>query len=124
MQNKLHAEQNIRSPEKAMNIMNTMNRLRNGMSPDEKAKMREKAKNTMNTLKDSMSPDEKAKMREKETIGRKRLRDGISPDEKVNMRRKVTNDFECMKEAKKHLHRTQDPENPHTHKFIVCVICN
>jgi hypothetical protein len=68
--------------------------LRDGMSPDEKAKMREKAKNTMNILRDSMSPDEKAKMREKETIGRNRLRDGISPNEKVEMRRKETNDFE------------------------------
>jgi hypothetical protein len=35
------------------------------MSPDEKAKMREKAKNTMNTLRVGMPPDEKAKMREK-----------------------------------------------------------
>jgi hypothetical protein len=29
-----------------------------------------------------------------------------------------------MKEAKKYLHRTQDPENAHKHKSIVCVICN
>ena len=29
-----------------------------------------------------------------------------------------------MKEAKKYLHRTQDPENSHKHKSIVCVICN
>jgi hypothetical protein len=42
--------------------------------PDEKAKLREKAKNTMNRLRDSMSSDDKVKMREKETIGRKRLR--------------------------------------------------
>jgi hypothetical protein len=28
------------------------------------------------------------------------------------------------KEAKKYLHRSQDPENPpHKHKSIVCVIC-
>jgi hypothetical protein len=33
-----------------------------------------------------MSPDEKAKTREKETVVRKRLRDGISPDKKVKMR--------------------------------------
>jgi hypothetical protein len=52
------------------------------------------------------------------------LRDGISPDEKVEMRRKETNDFEYVKEAKKYLHRTQDPENPHKHKSIVCVICD
>ncbi len=31
---------------------------------------------------------------------------------------------DCMKEAKKYLHRSQDPENPHKHKSIVCVICN
>jgi hypothetical protein len=45
-----------------------MNRLRDGMSPDEMAKMREKAKNTINRLRlrDSTSPDEKAKMKEKE----------------------------------------------------------
>jgi hypothetical protein len=29
-----------------------------------------------------------------------------------------------MKEAKKYLHRSQDPENPHKHKSIVCVICD
>ena len=39
--------------------------MRDSMSPDEKAKMRERAKNTMNRLRDSMSPDEKANMREK-----------------------------------------------------------
>jgi hypothetical protein len=50
------------------------------------------------------------------------LRDDISPDEKVKMRRKETNDFECMKEAKKNLHRNQDPENPHKHESIICVI--
>jgi hypothetical protein len=43
-------------------------------SPDEKAKMREKAKNTTKRFRDSMSSDEKVKMRDKETIGRKRLR--------------------------------------------------
>ncbi len=61
---------------------------------------------------------------ERETIGRKRLRDGISPDKKVKIRRKETNDFECMKDAKKYLHRTQDPENPHKYKSIICVICD
>ncbi len=43
------------------------------ISPDKKAKMREKAKNTTKKFRDSMSPGEKVKMREKETIGRKRL---------------------------------------------------
>jgi hypothetical protein len=64
-----------------------------------------------------LSPDEKVKMREKETIRRKRLRLAkndlptiISPQ----------NNFKCMKEAKKYLHRTQDPENAHKHKSIVC----
>jgi hypothetical protein len=67
------------------------------ISPDEKAKMREKAKNTTKRIRDSMSSDEKVEMREKETIGRKRLRLAkndlptiISPQ----------NDFECMNEAK------------------------
>jgi hypothetical protein len=97
-----------------------MKTFRLGMSPDEKAKMREKATNTMKRLRDGMSHDEKVKIREKETIGRKRLRlakndiTSISPQ----------NDFKCIKEAKKYLHRTQDPENSHKHKSIVCVICN
>ena len=34
------------------------------------------------------------------------------------------NDFKCMKEAKKNLHWTQDPENAHKHKSIVCEICD
>jgi hypothetical protein len=66
--------------------------------PDEKAKMREKAKDTTKRFRDSTSSDEKVIMREKETIGRKRLRLAkndlptiISPQ----------NDFEFMKEAKK-----------------------
>ncbi len=42
--------------------------------------MRETAKNTISRLRDTMSPDDNAKMREKETSGRKRLRDGISCD--------------------------------------------
>jgi hypothetical protein len=42
------------------------------ISPDEKAKIKEKARNTTKRFRDSMSPDEKVKMREKETIGRKK----------------------------------------------------
>ncbi len=30
----------------------------------------------------------------------------------------------AMKEAKKILHRTQHPTNPHSHKAIVCIICD
>ncbi len=41
-------------------------------------------------LRDGMSPDEKAKMREKEIIGKKMLRDSMSPDEKAQMREKET----------------------------------
>jgi hypothetical protein len=37
--------------------------------------MREKAKNTMNRMRDSMSPDENAKMREKANNTMNRLRD-------------------------------------------------
>jgi hypothetical protein len=49
------------------------------MSPDEWAKMREKAKNTMNSLRDSMSPDEKAKMRKKAKNTMNRLRAWYMP---------------------------------------------
>jgi hypothetical protein len=94
------------------------------MSPDDKAKMRETAKNTISRLRDTMSPDDNAKMREKETSGRKRLRDGISCDGINEMRRREINDFECMKDAKKYLHRTQDHDSPHKHKSIICVICD
>ena len=30
----------------------------------------------------------------------------------------------AMKEARKFLHRTRDPANPHMHKAIVCIICD
>ncbi len=30
----------------------------------------------------------------------------------------------AMKEAKQILHRTQHPTNPHSHKAIVCIICD
>jgi hypothetical protein len=52
------------------------------------------------------------------------LRDGISSDEKVKMRIKERNYFECIKETKIYIHRTQDHDNPHKHKSIVCVICD
>ena len=29
-----------------------------------------------------------------------------------------------MKNAKKYLHRTQDPKNPHRHRTIVSIICD
>jgi hypothetical protein len=29
-----------------------------------------------------------------------------------------------MKEATKFLHRTHDPKNPHSHRTIVCIICD
>ncbi len=45
-----------------------MNILRDSISPDEKTKIREKAKNTMNRLRDSMSPNEKAEMKEREKL--------------------------------------------------------
>jgi hypothetical protein len=60
-------------------------------------------------------------MREKETFGRKRLR--LTKNDLPTII-SLQNDFQCMKEAKKYLHRTQDPENAHKHKSIVCVICN
>jgi hypothetical protein len=94
------------------------------MSPDDKAKMREKETIGRMISRKGMSPDDNAKMREKETSGRKRLRDGISCDGINKMRRREINDFECMKEAKKYLHRTQDHDNPHKHKSIICVICD
>ena len=34
------------------------------------------------------------------------------------------NDAHFIKEAKKHLHRTQDSLNTHKHKSIVCVVCD
>ncbi len=37
----------------------------------------------------------------------------------------MTNAIKCsMKEAKRILHRTQDPANPHCHRVIVCIICD
>jgi hypothetical protein len=91
------------------------------ISPDKKAKMRKKAKNTTKRFRNSMSLDEKVKMRENETIGRKRLRLAKNDIPTIIL---PQNDFECMKEAKKYLHRTQNPENSHKHKSIVCVICD
>ncbi len=82
-------------------------RIRQVMSPEEKAKTREKETNKRKRL----SPEEKAKIREKETKKRKRL-----TIEK--------NDANCIKEAKNYLHRTQDSFNPHKHRSIVCVVCD
>jgi hypothetical protein len=57
-----------------------------GMFHDEKAKMKEKTKNTMNRLRDSISPDEKTKIREKAQNTMNRLRDSMSHDEKAKMK--------------------------------------
>jgi hypothetical protein len=91
-----------------------------GISPDEKAKMREKAKNTMKRLRDStetlieskerarlqkmksklgMSHDEKAKMRKKTKNTMNRLRDSISPDEKTKIREKAKNTMNRLRNS-------------------------
>ena len=37
----------------------------------------------------------------------------------------MTNVINCAtKEAKQYLHRTQDAENPHMHRAIVCIVCD
>ncbi len=39
--------------------------------------------------------------------------------------KEMTNAIKCsMKKAKRILHWTQDPENPHCHRAVVCIICN
>jgi hypothetical protein len=77
----------IESKEKAR-LQKMKSRL--GMSHDEKTKMREKSK-MMNRLRDSISPDEKANTREKAKNRMNRLRDNVSPDEKTNMKEKEKN---------------------------------
>jgi hypothetical protein len=59
-----------------------------------------------------MSPDEKTE--------KKRLR----PSKKIKLSMSPGNDIHFMNEATKILHRTQDPDNSHKHKSIVCVICD
>jgi hypothetical protein len=68
-------------------------------------------------LRDGISLDEKSKTKEKEKNPRKRLRLAKNDTPSISPR-------DCIKEAKKYLHRSQDPENPHKHKSIVCVICD
>ncbi len=112
-----------------------MKRSRLHMSPDEKTNMREKACHWMKRLRRKMSPDEKTNMREIACHRMKRLRHSMSPDEKtekkilrLSKKRKLSmspgNDIHCMKEANKILHRTQESDNSHKHKSIVCVICD
>jgi hypothetical protein len=76
-----------------------MKRFRLGMSPHEKADMREKANNMMKKFRLGISPDEKKKKREKETLARKKLRDGISPDERVNMTKKAINTMKRLRDG-------------------------
>ncbi len=68
------------------------------------------------------------------------FRHGMSPDEKIGRRKiegiekmkvRMTShgnssgkERNCSKEALKFLHKTQNAENPHRHKSIVCVICD
>jgi hypothetical protein len=68
-------------------------------------------------LRDGISLDEKSTTKEKEKNRRKRLRLANNDTPSISP-------CDCMKEAKKYLHRSQDPENPHKHKSIVCVICD
>jgi hypothetical protein len=91
--------------------------LRDGISLDEKSKTKEKEKNRRKRLMDAISLDEKSQTKEKEKNRRKRLRLAKNDTPSISP-------HDCMKEAKKYLHRSQDLENPHKHKSIVCVICN
>jgi hypothetical protein len=50
-----------------------MMRFRQAMSPEEKAKTREKATDVMRRFRQAMSPEEKAKISKKETKKRKQL---------------------------------------------------
>jgi hypothetical protein len=91
--------------------------LRDGISLDEKSKLKEKEKIQRKRMRDGISLDEKSKLKEEEKIRRKRLRLAKNDTPSISP-------CDCMKETKKYLHRSQDPENPHKHKSIVCVICD
>jgi hypothetical protein len=63
-----------------------MRLIRINMSPEEKAKMREKKTHERNRLRQVMSPEEKTKTREKATDGMKRFRQAMSNKETAKKR--------------------------------------
>jgi hypothetical protein len=87
------------------------------MSPPQKAEMIMKACNEMKLFRHGILNGEKIRRRKKEAIEKMRVRmtsHGNSSGKERN----------CGKEALKFLHRTQNAENPHKHKSIVCVNCD
>jgi hypothetical protein len=71
----------------------------------------------MKIFRHSIPPDEIIRRRKKEAIEKLKVRmtsNGKSSGKEQN----------CGKEKTKFLQRTQNAQNPHKHKSIVCVICD
>ncbi len=98
--------------------MKACNRMKNlHMSLKKEAEMNVKARNRMKIFRHGIPNCEKIKRRKKEAIEKIKVRmtsHGNSSGKERN----------CGKEALKFLHRTQNAENPHKYKSIVCVICD
>jgi hypothetical protein len=74
------------------------------------------------------SNDKASKKRKRQSKSTDATLSQIVNESAVRKRRRIDempHAIECaMKEAKQILHRTQHPTNPHSHKAIVCIICD
>jgi hypothetical protein len=121
-----------------MKANNRMKKLGLIMSSKKKAEINIKEHNRMKNLR--MIPPQKAEMNVKAHNGMKIFMHGIPNGEKIRrwkkeaikkMKVRMTSygnlsgkERNCGKEALKIFHKTQNAENSHIHKSIVCVICD
>ena len=101
------------------------------MSPEKKKVQRKERK----IKRQAESAEEVAKQKRKNRDSMVRNRQAESAEEAAKRKKEDRNSkrrkqvevnaiHQSIKDAKKFLHRTQDPKNPHRHRTIVCIICD
>ncbi len=81
-------------------------------SAKEAAKQKRKKRDSMVRNRQAESAEEVAKQKKDNRNSKRRKRVEVNAI------------HQSIKDAKKFLHRTQDPVNPHRHRSIVCIICD
>jgi hypothetical protein len=118
------------SPNKAATRVKTnrenMKRCREAESPDKAATHVKTIRENMKRCHEAESPEAAVTRKTNNNASKKRKRQGQQQNfSTTSHNEEMTNAIKhSMKEVKKILHRTQHPTNPHSHRAIVCIICD
>ena len=89
-------------------------------SIEKKTAKQDKKRLNMKRSREAESTDKAAKRKDNNNASKKKKR-----HHQVSHDKEMSNAIErAMKEAKQILHRTQHTTNPHSHKAIVCIVCD